>query len=131
MYSKNVVKARKRAKLRKAFFINLMIFIPASLILLGVNIGLIERNEPWSLIIIMPWLLVLVIMRFLTFKLPQRTIFSRDYLSYQTEKEYRILEFEDEMDEIEAEALQREKLDLYPINQIDKLHNGLSEGELV
>ena len=60
-------------------------------------------------------------------KRPQKTIFAKDYLEYQTEKELRMIEFQDDMDEIEAEKFENQALQLPEL--VNRYKRG--DGELV
>lgn len=126
MSSKNYVKAHKRAKLKRNFYFGLIVFIPVAITLFIFNVTFVFPNIPWSLFPIMAGIFYLGMIRLFLFKQPQKTIFSRDYLQYTTEKEKRILEFEDDMDEMEAE-----KLDLYPTEKLRLMNDGISESDLV
>ena len=60
---------------------------------------------------------LILIQRLLIFRKPQRHVFQKDYLEYQTEKELRLLEFEDDIDEQDAERLELADLDFQTIKQ--------------
>jgi hypothetical protein len=112
MAKRNYIKALRRAKSKKFFYTSFAAFIPTALILFTINVGFIGTDIPWCMIPIGIWSASLFIHRLLLFKRPQKTIFSNDFLEYQTEKEMRLIEFEDEMDEIEAEKLDLKTLEL-------------------
>ncbi|WP_235296235.1 2TM domain-containing protein [Portibacter marinus] len=119
MADKNYVKALRRAKAKKAFYSSLIAFVPIGFMLFILNVSLIAPNVPWSLFPILGFIVILVIQRLMMFKRPQKTIFSDDYLEYQTEKEMRLIEFEDDMDDLEAEKLQLKNLELHPLSRKD------------
>lgn len=117
MADKNYIKALRRAKAKKNFYSSLIAFVPIGIMLFILNVALIAPNVPWSMFPIMIFIVILVIQRLLIYKRPQKSIFSNDYLEYQTEKELRLIEFEDDMDEMEAEKLQLPRLDLQPLRR--------------
>jgi len=117
MADKNYVKALRRAKAKKNFYSSLVAFVPIGIMLFVLNVGFIAPNTPWSLIPIFAFVVILVVQRLLIYKRPQKTIFSDDYLEYQTEKEMRLIEFEDDMDDLEAEKLQLKQLELHPLSK--------------
>lgn len=117
MADKNYVKALRRAKAKKTFYTSVFLFVPLGLILLISNITFIAPNIPWSVIPIGIMSTLLAVQKILLIRKPAKTIFSRDYLAYQTEKEVRLIEFEDDMDEIEAEKLQLASLELEPLRR--------------
>ncbi len=117
MADKNYIKALRRAKARRNFYTSLMVFIPIGFTLFFLNITVVGRNMPWSMIPISIFGIVIVIQRLLIFRKPQRHVFSKDYLEYQTEKELRLLEFEDDVDEQDAERLELGHLDLQPLKR--------------
>ena len=127
MASRNYVKALRRAKSKKFFYTSFAAFIPTALVLFTINIGFVATNMPWCMIPIGIWSATLAIHRLLLFKRPQKTIFSNDFLEYQTEKELRLIDFEDEMDEIEAEKLDLKSLELKQLKNIYRAE----ENELV
>lgn len=127
MANKNYVKALRRAKSKKLFNINLIAFTALGATLFFLNLTIIATNTPWSLIPIGFMLVILAFHKLTLFKRPQKTIFSKDYLEYQTEKELRLIEFEDDMDEIEAEKLEHSSLQLPELSR--RLRG--NEGELV
>jgi hypothetical protein len=117
MADKNYVKALRRAKAKKTFYTSVFLFVPLGFVLLISNIAFIAPNIPWSMFPIGIMSVLLAIQKILLIKKPAKTIFSRDYLAYQTEKELRLIEFEDDMDEIEAEKLQLGSLELEPLRR--------------
>ena len=112
MATKNYIKALRRAKSKKIFNTNLIAFSTAGMVLFLANVSFIAPNMPWCMIPISIMSVVLIIHKLLLFQRPQKTIFARDYLQYQTEKELRLIEFQDDMDELEAEKMNSNSLDL-------------------
>jgi hypothetical protein len=117
MADKNYVKALRRAKAKKTFYTSIFLFVPFGFLLFISNITFIAPNMPWSLIPIGIMSALLAIQKILLLKKPTKTVFSSDYLQYQTEKELRMIEFEDDMDELEAEKLQLGSLELEPLRR--------------
>ncbi len=121
MADKNYIKALRRAKSKKALYSSFVAFIPIAAILITLNATFIAPYMPWCLIPIFSWAFILAIHKLMLSKKPQRTIFSRDFLEYQTEKELRLIEFEDDMDELEAEKLELKVLDLERMERFHRL----------
>ncbi|GLR17373.1 2TM domain-containing protein [Portibacter lacus] len=119
MADKNYIKALRRAKAKKTYYTSIFAFVPIGIMLFIVNVGLIETNIPWSLFPIGIMSAILVVQKILLYKKPTKTVFAKDYLQYQTEKELRMIEFEDDMDELEAEKLQLTHLELQPLGRQD------------
>ena len=119
MADKNYVKALRRAKAKKTYYTSIFAFVPIGIMLFILNVGLIETNIPWSLFPIGIMSAILVVQKILLYKKPTKTVFAKDYLQYQTEKELRMIEFEDDMDELEAEKLQLTHLELQPLGRQD------------
>lgn len=116
MSDKNFVKALRKAKAKRNFYISAIILTAISLFLLLLNLTVLNVNEPWSLAVMFIFGIILGIMRIALSRRPRKTIFSKDYLEYQTEKELRLIEFDDDMDELEASNILRkgasDRLDL-------------------
>lgn len=127
MADKNYIKALRRAKAKNTFYSSIVAFVPIGLMLFILNVGLIATRIPWSLIPIGIMAIILGIQGVLLLKRPSKTIFSDDYLEYQTEKELRLIEFEDDMDELEATRLESQNLDLPMLSK----HFRNNEEELV
>ncbi len=127
MADKNYIKALRRAKSKRLFYVNVLLFSLASIFLLILNVSLIAPNVPWSMAFVLGFSIILVIHRLLLFKRPRKTLFSQDYLEYMTEKELRLIELEDEIDEQEAERLD---LDGLKLPELRRPYGG-HEGELV
>ena len=120
MADKNYVKALRRAKAKKNFYSSVVAFVPIGFMLFLLNVTLIATRVPWCMLPIGIMGVILVIQKLMLYKRPAKTIFSQDYLAYQTEKELRLLEFEDDMDELEAEKMQLTHLELQPLQRIEQ-----------